>query len=226
MLNNSKLMLWGSMLASLACGHLLAGVDGDETNSSAPISIPQKENVPQEQTNSLNVPSLNLPNSPTSQFSQPTNFLPPLSASPNSQSTESADSSSPLFEDNKQQQKYEAVLGKLRNLRLGNGEKGSNDDWFVVGGAAGNQVNFDAFQGEEEVARKVIEFLEQTNNRCQWRVFSRESDSYAAQENVSKVKSEYQQWRQAQINRANAYRRAQQRAAANSYRRRCSSGGG
>ena len=76
-------------------------------------------------------------------------------------------SSSLPFEDSKQKLKYESVLNGIGNLRLNDGNAGFINDWFVVGGVTGNQANFDAFQGKEDAARQVVEFLDQTNNRCQ-----------------------------------------------------------
>jgi hypothetical protein len=122
------------------------------------------------------------------------------------------------FEDKKQQRQYEDVLKGLRSMKLSSGGEVSEDDWFVVGGVVGNQANFNSFQGEEDVARRVVEFVAITENRCQWRIFSREEDSYVAEEMVSKVKTNYQQWKQAQYNRMMAAHRSQQRAAS-SYRR-------
>lgn len=121
------------------------------------------------------------------------------------------------FEDEKQQLQYEHVLKGLRSMKLSSGEEASSDDWFVVGGVCGNQSNFDTFQGEEDVARRVVKFIAETNNQCQWKVFSREQDSYVAEEMVDKVESKYRQWKQVQINQMVAARRAQQRA--NSYPR-------
>ena len=76
-------------------------------------------------------------------------------------------SSSLPFKDLKQQLKYDAVLNGIRNLKRNDGNAGSRNDWFVVSGVVGNQANFDAFQGKEDLAQQVVEFLDQTNNRCQ-----------------------------------------------------------
>ena len=123
------------------------------------------------------------------------------------------------FEDKKQQRQYEDVLKKLRSMKPSSGGDASKDDWFVVGGVVCNQANFDAFQGEEDVARRVVEFVVETNNRCQWKIFSREQDSYIAEEMVGKVQSKYEQWKQGQINRMIAAQRARQRAASSNRRR-------
>ena len=226
MLYNSKVSLLCFLVASFACGQIFADVEVNKTDSKISVAIPKTESVTRQKTSTLTAPDIGMTVSPPSQFSQPV-ILPTTRLSPsNAQASVSTNSSSPLFEDEKQQRKYESVLNGIRTLKLTNGNDGSNTDWFVVGGVVGNQANFDVFQGEEDVARRVVEFLEETDNRCQWKIFSRETDAYAAQENVSKVKSEYQQWRQAQINRQNAIRRSQQQAAANAYRKRCSSGSG
>ncbi|MDA7926038.1 hypothetical protein N9B46_04260 [Mariniblastus sp.] len=226
MLYNSKVSLLCLLVASLACSHLFADVEVSKTDSKTSVAIPKTENVPRQKTSTLTAPDIGMTVTKPTQFSNPIVLPTTRLSSPNVQASVATNSSSPLFEDSKQQRKYESVLNGIRNLKPADGNTGSSNDWFVVGGVVGNQANFDAFQGEEDVARRVVEFLDQTDNRCQWKIFSRQTDAYAAQENVSKVKSEYQQWRQAQINRQNAIRRSQQQAAANAYRKRCSSGSG
>lgn len=226
MLYNSKVFLFCYLAASLACSHCLADVEVSKTDSKTSVAVPKAENVPRQQTSNLTAPDIGLVVTQPRQFSTPTTLSTPRLNSSNLQASVGINSSSPLFEDTKQQQRYESVLNGIRKLKLNDGNEGTISDWFVVGGIVGNQANFEAFQGEEDVARRVVEFLDQTDNRCQWKIFSRETDAYTAQENVSKVKSEYQQWRQAQISRQNAIWRSQQQAAANAYRRRCSSGSG
>ncbi|MDG1511341.1 MAG: hypothetical protein P8R31_06560 [Mariniblastus sp.] len=226
MLYNSKVSLFCWLVASLACNHSFADVEVSKTDSKTSVAVPKTENVLRQKTSNLTAPDIGMAVTQPRQFSNPVTPPTPRLSSSNLQASVATNSSSPLFEDSKQQRKYESVLNGIRNLKLNDGNEGTSNDWFVVGGVVGNQANFDAFQGEEDVARRVVEFLEQTDNRCQWKIFSRETDAYTAQENVSKVQSEYQQWRQAQINRQNAIRRSQQQAAANAYRRRCSSGSG
>ncbi len=226
MLYNSKVSLFCCLAASLVCSHCFADVEVSKTDSKTSVAVPKTENVPRQQTSNLTAPDIGMAVTQPRQFSTPTTLSTPRLSSSNLQASAAINSSSPLFEDTKQQQKFESVLNGIRKLKLNDGNDGTSNDWFVVGGIVGNQANFEAFQGEEDVARRVVEFLDQTDNRCQWKIFSRETDAYTAQENVSKVKSEYQQWRQTQINRQNAIRRSQQQAAANAYRRRCSSGSG
>jgi hypothetical protein len=143
---------------------------------------------------------------------------PSASLNPSSAGNTGLPSSSPsgiLFEDQKQQRQYETILKKLRSMKRSSGGESREDDWFVLGGTVGNQSNFNTFQGEEYVAQRIVEFMSLNNNRCQWRVFSREENSSVAQEMVSQVKTSYLQWKQAEYNRLVAnYRAQQQRAAA------------
>lgn len=226
MLYNSKVGLFCLLVVSMACNQSFADVEVSKTDSKTSVSVPKPDNMPRQQSSNLTAPDIGFTVKQPQQFSNPVILPTPRLSSSNLQASVSINSSSPIFEDSKQQQKYESVLSGIRNLKLRDGNEGTSNDWFVVGGVVGNQANFDAFQGEEDVARRVVEFLDQTGNRCQWKIFSRETDAYSAQENVSKIKSEYQQWRQVQINRQNAIIRSQQQAAANAYRRRCSSGSG
>ena len=121
-----------------------------------------------------------------------------------------------VFENKNQQRQYERVLKRIQSMNPAGGEESNADDWFVVGGAIGNEVNFDAYQGEKYVARRVAEFIKETRNRGQWKIYSRAPDSEIAQEQLEAVKFSYENWRQAEYNRMAAneiYRQNQIRTA-------------
>lgn len=106
----------------------------------------------------------------------------------------------------------EELIEKLHSMEVQGGGDPLEDDWFVVGGSVGSDVNFDAFQGERNVAERVVDFLESTNDRGQWRVFYRVQDSEKAEELVSKVKNDYGKWRRQQQRTAAAAQRRVQAA--------------
>ncbi len=90
------------------------------------------------------------------------------------------------------------ILTQLQSMKVnGDGEALAND-WFVVGGSLGDNVNFDVFQGEQYVADRVVEFIKSSNNKGQWRIFHRVQDEDKANELVATVKSDYRKWRQSQ----------------------------
>lgn len=92
----------------------------------------------------------------------------------------------------------EDIVAQLQSMEVRGGEKALPEDWFVVGGSIGNDVNFDVFQGEQYVAKRVVEFIESTNNQGQWRVFHRIPDEEQAKELVDSVERDYRKWKRNQ----------------------------
>ncbi len=136
-------------------------------------------------------------------------------------SQQADESKTPVFERRKDQRQYEKILLRLARLETEDGSETSPDDWFVVGGATGDgSVNFDVFQGTEDVARRVVEFTAAYDNQCQWRIFHRTSDQSEAQELLGDVKSRYANWVREQKQLAEAYRQSQ-RQQAQAGRSRC-----
>lgn len=119
------------------------------------------------------------------------------------------------------------IVEQLHSMEIHGGGDPLEDDWFVVGGSVGSDVNFDAFQGERDVAQRVVDFVESTNDEGQWRVFYRVQDPEKAEELVSKVQSDYGKWHRKQQRAAAAAQRrvqAAQRSAAAAQRSRRSGG--
>lgn len=134
----------------------------------------------------------------------------------------------PSFETPKQRKRYEKVLRRLDNMKASDGGKSTTStDWFVVGGIAGNEVNFDAFQGTQNVAQRAVEFTTAFGNNCQWRVFYRTSDEAVARQELEGLNLRFEQWVGQQQRLAAAYRDFQIRQAQQSWTRRtrCGPGG-
>ena len=119
----------------------------------------------------------------------------------------------------------EDLVSKLHAMEIHGGGEPLEEDWFVVGGSLGNEVNFDAFQGERDVAKRVVDFVESTNDEGQWRIFYRVQDSEKAQELLSKVKRDYQKWRREQAQAAVATQRRTQATRRSVSTRRGATGG-
>ena len=131
----------------------------------------------------------------------------------------------PVFEKKRLQRMYDEVLGKLQNLEFDDGAETYADDWFVVGGMVRGQASFRQFQGEENVAKRIVEFVDENKNRCEWRVYVRAYDEQDATQMVSKVQTDYQKRKiqQARAQRQQQIARQRQQIARS---RAASSGGG
>ena len=105
--------------------------------------------------------------------------------------SENSDQQRVLYSNEKYQKLYETVLKNLEKMkpRAGTAEK---DDWFVVGGAIGSAANFNKFQGVENVAKRVVDFVSQNNGKCQWQIIARVQEEKVAQNIVESKAAAYQ----------------------------------
>ena len=122
------------------------------------------------------------------------------------------------FENKNQKRQYERVLSQIQSMKPTQGGTAAADDWFVVGSAFGDQVNFETYQGEKNVAIRIAQFTTATRNRGQWRIYARASDSELADEQLATARSNYQSRRQAQYNRLLANEIVRRSQIQNSYR--------
>lgn len=138
--------------------------------------------------------------------------LPPVSAQSPSQTDDSvsfgeiAANPNP-FTESKQAQLFDEVLEKLRKMRRdpasGIDRSVREDvDWFVVGGTLTHpstgyvEANFNAFQGVNDVARRIVEFQfgNYAGKVAQWRVFHRTGDEELAKIRTGQQVERFQRW--------------------------------
>ena len=79
------------------------------------------------------------------------------------------------------------------------GNRTSKDDWFVVGGLVRGEARFNQFQGEEYVAKRIVEFVDENKNRCEWRVYARVRDEASAKNIARDVREDYQRRQTQQV---------------------------
>lgn len=116
------------------------------------------------------------------------------------------------FSEANQAKLFDEVLEKLRKMKRDPSSAydmsvREDADWFVVGGTLTHpttgyvEANFNAFQGVDDVARRIVEFQfgNYAGKVAQWRVFSRTGDKEVAKIKTGQQVERFQRWVAVQV---------------------------
>lgn len=142
------------------------------------------------------------------------------------------------FTESNQAKLFDEVLEKLRKMRRDSSSQHDNsvredEDWFVVGGTLTHpttgylEANFNAFQGVDDVARRIVEFQygNYSGRIASWRVFHRTGDEELAKVKTDQLFERYGRWFAAQVRKQKEMQLAAQQRSTRNVTRRRSSGG-